>query len=188
MAELDDAPGTDNPSVAVGHSGHVLVDDFEGLTATAATGDLGQVDGSVPLQQTGITVTDVRASLPDSDGPRPTMIVEDVVGDSTYGDVVQTAAVLVDPGPLNIQVANAVATPDVAIATAPVVGFGADDANDGNVPVDIVITVVPFDAGATTVNPTDDDSDNFTAADDDFATDIAKDITPNSPTDMSFGP
>ncbi len=188
VAELDDAPGTDNPSVAVGHSGHVLVDDFEGLTATAATGDLGQVDGSVPLQQTGITVTDVRASLPDSDGPRPTMIVEDVVGDSTYGDVVQTAAVLVDPGPLNIQVANAVATPDVAIATAPVVGFGADDANDGNVPVDIVITVVPFDAGATTVNPTDDDSDNFTAADDDFATDIAKDITPNSPTDMSFGP
>lgn len=198
-----DEQSIDTPNLTIDVGSHVLVDDFDSLTAEPV-GASSVVDAGPPLATEPVTVIDVRASLPESDGPRPVMIVDDVVGDSTYTDVVQAAsadvaAVPLALGDVDVSVSAAV-TVDLSASASASLGDGGDggdgdgdsggtnggDGTDGPAPFDIVVTIDTVDATALSLAPVDDDSGDDDSVD--FATDIASDITPNTPTDLNFGP
>jgi hypothetical protein len=203
----DDAdPGPSNeagievPTMTIDLSSQGLVDDFDSLTAEPV-GASAVIDAGPALATEPVTVIDVRASLPETDGPRPIMVVDDVVGDSTYTDVVQAATVDVAAAPLVLTDVDVSVSAAVVVDPAPVLGAtdgtdgndggdGADggptDGIDGPAPLDMSVTIDTVDATAVALTPLDDDSGGDDSVD--FATDIASDITPNTPTDLNFGP
>jgi hypothetical protein len=185
-----DEQSIDTPNLTIDVGSHVLVDDFDSLTAEPV-GASSVIDDGPTLATEPVTVIDVRASLPD--GPRPVMVVDDVVGDSTYTDVVQAATVDVAAIPLALADADVSMSTAVIVDPAPVLGDGdggggtdGSDGIDGPASFDMAVTIDTVDATALSLAPVDDDSGDDDSVD--FATDIASDITPNTPTDLNFGP
>lgn len=111
------------------------------------------------------------------------MMMVDVVGDSTYAEVVEKASELGDP-------VEAVLSPTVAIQREITLD---EPPTPGIAPVDDAMVLIGLNL-ADTVDlteppvPIDDDSGDFTEKEVDFATEIASDISPDSPTTLSFEP
>ncbi|TPW11573.1 MAG: molecular chaperone DnaK [Acidimicrobiaceae bacterium] len=129
--------------------------------------DVGPVKGDDTLPE-GIEapITDVRWSPPAGD--RPVMVV-DVVGDSTYAEVVEKASELGDP-------VEAALSPTVAIQREITLD---EPPTLGIAPVEEAMVLVGLNLA---------DAGDFTEKEVDFATDIASDISPDSPTTLSFDP
>ena len=111
------------------------------------------------------------------------MMVVDVVGDSTYAEVVEKASELGDP-------VEAALSPTVAIQREITLD---EPPTLGIAPVEEAMVLVGLNLADTadfTELPvaTDEDAGDFTEKEVDFATDIASDISPDSPTTLSFDP